>query len=109
MSRIVQLPLEGGQHVLIEITEPDEPGMDRIGRGERAVEAARQTFEEGLSQVRPVIQAVVQQFQGMNETPSKITLQFGLKVSGELNVVIGKAASEANFTVSVEWNAPARA
>jgi hypothetical protein len=30
-------------------------------------------------------------------------LQFGIKVTGEAQLVIAKAASEANFQVSMEW------
>ena len=31
-------------------------------------------------------------------------MEFGIKVTGEAGVVVAKAATEANFTVSAEWS-----
>lgn len=103
MLRVVEVSLDSGDRVLVEVAEA--PGVDRVGRGERAVDIAKQTLEEGLGKVQPVIQAMVRQFRDMPDPPDKVTLQFGMKATGEFGFVIGKAATEANFTVSAEWDA----
>lgn len=101
--RVVEVPLETGERVLVEVSE--SPGVDRVGRADRVVETAKQTLEEGLDRVQPVIGAVVRRFRDMVDPPDKVTLQFGLKATGELGLVIGKATTEANFTISAEWRA----
>lgn len=103
MVRIVEVPLETGERVLVEVGE--SAGVDRVGRTERVIETAKQTLEEGLDRVQPVIGAVVRRFRDMADPPDKVTLQFGLKATGELGLVIGKATTEANFTISAEWHA----
>ncbi|MEU9608626.1 CU044_2847 family protein [Streptomyces sp. NPDC048057] len=39
--------------------------------------------------------------------PEEVTVTFGIKVSGTANWLVAKAASEANFEVSLVWR-PAR-
>jgi NTP-dependent ternary system trypsin peptidase co-occuring protein len=39
----------------------------------------------------------VRQLRDMGDPPAKVTLQFGLKVSGELGLIIGKTAAEAKL------------
>jgi hypothetical protein len=35
--------------------------------------------------------------------PDKVQLEFGVKLTAEAGVVIAKAATEANFKLSLEW------
>ena len=35
--------------------------------------------------------------------PDEAEIEFGLKISGEANWVLGKAAGEANFVVKLSW------
>jgi len=53
--------------------------------------------------LRPTAQTVIDQFRTLSDAPDKISLGFGIKVTGEAQLVIAKAASEANFQVSIEW------
>jgi NTP-dependent ternary system trypsin peptidase co-occuring protein len=103
VSHIVEMPLESGEKILVEV-EP-VPGVGRASRGDHAVEVAKHTLEKGLDQLGPLMNAVVRQLRGIDDPPEKVTLQFGLKVSGELGLIIGKTAAEANFTISAEWTA----
>lgn len=57
--------------------------------------------------MRPAMQAVVGQLRGGIAPPDRISLEFGIKFSAEAGVVVARTATEANFTVSVEWNRPA--
>jgi hypothetical protein len=97
----MEMSLESGEKILVEIDPV--PGIDRVGRADRVVEAAKDTLEKGLDQIGPVMNAVVKRFKALESPPDKVSLQFGLKVSGELGLVIGKTATEANFTITAEW------
>jgi CDP-glycerol glycerophosphotransferase (TagB/SpsB family) len=103
MTRLVSIPLGEGGDVLLEVAGEDERGFERVGRGEDAVKRATETVQDALRQLRPAAQAMFEQFRAMSNPPDKISLQFGIKVTGEAQLVIAKAASEANFQVSMEW------
>ncbi|WP_344924361.1 CU044_2847 family protein [Saccharopolyspora gregorii] len=101
MGRVVSMPLAGGGEVLIEAAE-DASGAQRVGRGD-VVRRATETLQESLGKVRPAAEAVLDEFRRMDTTPSKIKVQFGVKLTGEANLAVAKSSGEANFTVTLEW------
>jgi hypothetical protein len=98
------MALDSGEKVLVEVEAI--PGVDRVSRADRAIDVATQTLDRGLEQVGPLMNAVVTRMRATDTPPDKVTLQLGLKVSGELGLIIGKSAAEANFTITAEWSAP---
>jgi hypothetical protein len=85
----------------VEIDEPDSIG--RVGRASEVVAHAQQTVVEALTHLTPAVQKVLAHVRGMFESPNKVQVQFGVKMSAEAGIVVAKAATEANFTVTVEW------
>lgn len=103
MTRLVSMSLDEGGDVLLEVAGDNEQGFQRVGRGEDAVKRAAETMQDALGQLRPAAQTVIDQFRALSDSPDKISLDFGIKVTGEAQLVIAKATSEANFHVSIEW------
>ncbi|WP_263972375.1 CU044_2847 family protein [Spongiactinospora rosea] len=56
-----------------------------------------------LAAVRPVAQNFVDGFQGMVERPDEISVEFGLSLSAEADVVISSTSAQASFKVSLVW------
>ncbi|WP_037817969.1 MULTISPECIES: CU044_2847 family protein [Amycolatopsis] len=110
MTQWVSMPVGGGDAILFE-TDADA-GVSRAARGNQpvgrgpSIEQASESVQEALQRIRPAAEAVLAEFRAMEQRPSKISLQFGIKVTGEANLAIAKTAGEANFTVSMEWTAP---
>ncbi len=105
MSYVVAMPLDEGGSVLVEISDndTDADGIERVGRTRDAATSASQTLQAALRQVKPAVRAVLAGVQDMVERPDKVAVQFGIKFTASAGVVVAKAASEANFTVIVEW------
>jgi hypothetical protein len=103
MPYVVEMPLDDGDTVLIEVGESDESGIGRVSRADEVAAKATDTLQAALGRVRPAIQAVVAQLRDGLDPPDKLTLQFGIKITAEVGVVVAKAATEANFTVTAEW------
>jgi hypothetical protein len=110
MARFVEFPLEDGGSILIEAA--DEPaktqtGFQRTGAGEAgkdAAQAAKQSFDSSLENVHKSADLLVKQLRSLSDPPDEMEVVFCLKASGELgNIVIGKAGTEANYTVSLKW------
>ncbi|MGW0865639.1 CU044_2847 family protein [Streptomyces sp. NPDC002611] len=65
---------------------------------------AEQTVARVREAVQPAVQAarsVLDQLAAMK--PGEIQLKFGIKVSGTANWLVAKAATEANFEVTLTW------
>jgi hypothetical protein len=103
--RTVEVPLDGsgGEMVRVQIREVDE-ALIRVGRGGRSIARAERSFGQMLDTVRPVADSFVGRFRELAHTPDEITLEFGLSLSVEADVVISSTAAEANFSVSLTWN-----
>ena len=101
----VEVPLgqDGEDVIKVQIREVDE-SLVRVGRGGRPAARASRTFGEMLDTVRPVAESFVGRLSGLVNAPDEITLEFGVSLSAEADVVIASTATEANFSVSLTWN-----
>jgi len=108
MTQVVTMPLDDGSTVLVEVSD-NEAGIERVGRTGNIVRDTTETLQQALARVRPAAAAVLQNVREMAEPPDKITLKFGIKLTAEAGVVVARAASEANFTITVEWSADSTA
>ncbi|MFF3609718.1 CU044_2847 family protein [Streptomyces sp. NPDC002463] len=101
----VEVPLADGsdEAIRVQIREVDET-LVRVGRGGRSVARAERSFGQMLDTVRPVAESFVGRFRGMANAPDEITLEFGVSLSAEADVVIASTATSANFSVSLTWH-----
>ncbi|MGW2508979.1 CU044_2847 family protein [Streptomyces scopuliridis] len=101
----VEVPLGDGsdETIRVQIREVDE-SLIRVGRGSRSVARAERSFGQMLDTVRSVAESFVGRLRGMANSPDEITLEFGVSLSAEADVVIASTATAANFSVSLTWN-----
>ncbi|MFE2540888.1 CU044_2847 family protein [Actinacidiphila glaucinigra] len=101
----VEVPLGDGSDdvVRVQIREVDE-SLVRVGRGGRAVARAERSLGQMLDTVRPVADSFVDRFRGMVNAPDEVTLEFGVSLSAEADVVIASTATAANFAVTLTWH-----
>jgi hypothetical protein len=100
---VVELPLDGGEVVFVEVAEEDAAGLERVGRPATVLREASETLENALRRTRPAVQAVLNELRQTAQPPDRITLTFGIKVTAAAGVVVAQASSEGNFEVTVEW------
>ena len=104
MVRLVEFPLEDGGTVLVEVAAADE-GPTRAGVGD-VIKKASETFEKSLAVLEPVGRALVQRLRGLS--PQEVSIEFGVKLSGEKGLIIARGAAEASFTVKLTWKDAAK-
>lgn len=93
-SPVVTYELDDQTKVRFEIEPTDEwrdVSSDKVlGKIREAVEPAVEGAKAVLDKVREA-------------GPDEIAVKFGIKVSGDMNWFIAKAATEANFEVTLTW------
>ncbi|MCX3058222.1 CU044_2847 family protein [Streptomyces beihaiensis] len=104
MAPLVRIPLDDGSTLTVETDgagEPagheESPGIDRVGRG-------GDTLQTALARVQPALTAVVDHVRGLAHAPDSVTVEFGIKLSAQAGVIVAKAATEANFTITAQWS-----
>jgi hypothetical protein len=106
MKRMIEVPLESGGSMLmeVELDEAEQQGMVPAARPGEMAAKAKQTFEEALDQIKPGADAIVDKLRGMSAQPDEISVTFGLKTSANAGAFIAASGVEANFTVLLKWN-----
>ncbi|MFD7135693.1 CU044_2847 family protein [Streptomyces sp. NPDC059894] len=110
MAYLVEVPVSGAdgaeETVKVQI-EANGDGLVRVARPGQVVARATRSLGEMVAAVRPVAQNFVDGFQDMVRTPDEISVEFGLALSAEADVVISSTAAQANFKVALVWHKPA--
>ncbi|MGW0548671.1 CU044_2847 family protein [Streptomyces altiplanensis] len=109
MTYAGEIRLADGSGVLVEIADGESAGIDRVGRAAALARATSETLQDAMGHVRPALDVIAAGLRDMAHTPDTVRVDFGIKLTAEAGVVVAKAASEANFTVSVEWRPRAEA
>lgn len=109
MAYVVELPLDGDgdgpdQVVKVEIEQKPADGLVKVARPGQVVARATRTMGEMLAGVRPVAQNLVSTFGEMAQGPQEITVQFGLSLSAEADIMISSSTAQANFSVTLTWD-----
>lgn len=110
MAKYVEFPLEDGGVILVEASDERKAAGGGFVRGapgdgtQEIIEKAKASFEASFESVRKSADALVQKLTSLSQRPDEVEVSFSLKVSAELgNVVIAKAGSESNYSVTLRW------
>ena len=105
MVRLVEFPLEDGGTVLVEVAAAADEGPTRAGVGD-VIKKASATFEQSLAVLEPVGRALVQRLRGLS--PQEVSVEFGVKLTGEQGLIIARGSAEGSFTVKLTWKEAAK-
>lgn len=104
MNRVIEFPLEGGGTFLVEVDQPQpEGGLQRAGAAGEVVERAEQTFQTALEKIKPAAAAIIAKIRQLGDTPDELTVEFGIRLSAQVGVVLTKAAAEGNYKITLKW------
>lgn len=90
--------------VRVEAEEPRKLGPQAVGRDGKIVEKASESFEAALAGIRPIAEGIVAQTAGLASAPQKIEASFGIKLTGEMGVLLATTTAEANIEITLTWD-----
>ncbi|MGI5479279.1 CU044_2847 family protein [Streptomyces lavendofoliae] len=93
-TQLVSYEAEDGTQVRFEIEPTDE--WEQVSSGQ-LVGRIRQAVAPAVEGAR----AVLEQVKALQ--PGEVQVKFGVKVTGTANWLVAKAASEANFEITLTW------
>lgn len=103
MSRIVEMDLEDGGAIRIEVDEHPSMGKRPVAVEDAAVTRLEQKFDDAIDSVRGCAMAVVKKLTTLDVTPHEVQVEFGVKVSAEGSAFVAKVGGEAHLKVSLTW------
>jgi hypothetical protein len=103
MTQLLDLELEEGGSILVEVEEP-APGPVTRGRPAETVTKAGESLEQVLGQLGPAVRGIVSQLRTAADWPEEVQVEFGVKLSTDANVIIARAGGEANLRIALTWS-----
>jgi hypothetical protein len=95
--RIIAFPLDGEGSALAEVDAPElEGGSRRSMRPGEVAEHVTQTFQEAVSGVRPIAQAIIGQLRAFSDPPSQVAAELGSTFTTTAGVVLASTAVEGS-------------
>lgn len=88
--------------VFVELDDGRTDGPARVGRGD-TLEQAGQKFEEAVAGIRPIAESLIAQTTQLVEAPKSVEIRFGIKLSGEVGVILASSTAEAHVEVKLLW------
>ncbi|GHJ39786.1 CU044_2847 family protein [Streptomyces sp. TS71-3] len=109
MAYVVEVPVAGDEGapdgvIKVAIEEAPQDGLVKVARPGQVVARATRSLGDLLAGVRPVAQHFVEGFSTMAHAPDEITVEFGLSLSAQADVVVSSTSAQANFKVCLTWN-----
>lgn len=107
MSSIVKYETDYGP-VYIEVGASDErkTGVHKAGLaqdGKALINNATATFESAVQNAFVAANTLVEKATSLKTQPQELNIEFGLKLSGDVNFFVVSGTSEANFAIKVKW------
>ncbi|MDQ3785844.1 MAG: hypothetical protein M3422_01195 [Actinomycetota bacterium] len=101
MSYLLEVPVEGGNPLLVEVTDPNVEDLVPASRPGAVIGRARTTLEAALAELKPTMK-VLSDWAKASE-PEEFTVEFGIKLGGTTNVIVASGTAEVNFVLKLTW------
>ena len=108
MTQVVEVPLEDGGAILIEVAEVFNAPTVRGGRGGAAVPTVKEPLEEILAGLGPATRAILGAVRALADSPHEIEVEFAVKLTADARMMIARAGAEANFRIALKWMSSSR-
>jgi hypothetical protein len=103
LSQLIELDLEEGGSVLVEVDGAAPGAVSRGGRSAELVSKAGQSLEQVLGQLGPTVRGIVSELRAAADWPDEVEVEFAIKLSADANVIIARTGGEANFRIALRW------
>lgn len=101
---LTEFKLGDDSTILVETITTNGGGeTERLGLGGGKPEEAAKTFKETIGSIKGVAEAAINTIKEIADPPKEMTLELGLKLSGETGAIIAKASAEGNIKVVLKW------
>lgn len=98
MKYLVEVPVGDASEIVGVEIEQSADGLVKVSRPGQVVARAAHSLGDMLARIRPVAESFVAGFDGMAHTPETISLEFGLSLSADANIIVSHTVAQANFT-----------
>lgn len=103
MTELISVPLAGGGSIIVEAGSAVDPaGVVKAGRLADGLQQAVHTLDSTLEPVASAAKSALDKLRAAQ--PDGVTLEFGVRLSGELGAIITRTTGECHMRVTLRWD-----
>lgn len=101
---LAEFKLEDGSVILVETISTKRGNRNELlSTNGEPVKRAVTTFKETIDSMKGVAETAINSIKEIVNPPKEVTLELGIKLSGETGAIIAKASAEGNIKVTFKW------
>ena len=104
MASTMKIELPDGNTLLFG--SPKSGGLREISRLDDLPSATADKFAKAMRSLGGLVQVLEEQVASLAKRPSCVEIEFGASLSGECDLWIVSGKGEAEFKVTLKWDAP---
>jgi hypothetical protein len=114
MTKLAQFTVRDGQTIWVEVDDGTERQVEtyrRVARdkGSELAKTATQSLQSALEAIKPAANEVATTLISLAQKPSRVEVEFGLKLSAEVGAIIASTSAEGHIGVKLIWSMDALA
>lgn len=104
-KELVEFSLKDGSKILVEVENVKKGGLKPIAREAGQIAAkAQKTFEEATANLEPMITAIKERLDTVNQPADEVEVKFGVKLTSEVGAILASVGGEVNYEITLKWN-----
>ena len=92
---VVEIDEDDSGDDLVPVSRDNPDGMEVVETGK--------DFARTMDKLRPIIGILKSRLDSMTDPADEVAVEFGVKLSGEVGMILTKAAAETTFKISMKW------
>lgn len=93
----------GDDVIKIEIDTTPKQGEVEAVRPREIAEHAQDAFDQAMHAAQASAEKFIQMVKNLSQKPSKVEIEFGLKLDAEVGAMVAKASTDAHYKVTLSW------
>lgn len=101
--KYVKIPIDQNTTIVFEYADNSDGGIE-LASGkpvDKVTESSIASFERALHSISVLAESAIQQLQ--LENVHEVSLEFGIRLTGDLNVVVLSGGAEVHIKTTVKW------
>jgi hypothetical protein len=102
METLNRYILTGNESVAIEIDDGQPGGGGPVSITDRLKDTGK-TLDDALQALPPLVTEIRKSIIEKFPSPGEVSIEFGIKIGGEIGLIVSKSQAECNFKITVKW------
>ncbi|MEM7658297.1 MAG: CU044_2847 family protein [Bacteroidota bacterium] len=100
---LLSYPGDQDTDILVELIDEEDNYEAYRGAAEVITKKAKKSFNDTLDSLKLITEQVVGKLKEVRDSPDEVTLQLGVKITAEADIVLAKVNGATHMNLTLKW------